>query len=118
MKSVKIFVEGGTGLGMLREDDLAIVNHVSPEVRGIVSAGLFCLEKWSVSEFFNNTGSIRVQVLNNRWPAQLEDQIEGESHAVRKAAAAKCMRAVKRVLHEAEDLGLGKWKRGAFQINS
>ena len=118
MTKVGIKVEGGSCLAGLREGDAAIVDLVEEREKGVVAAGLWCLQVWRLSEMFNRVGSVRVQWSNGYWRERLECEIEGKTVEERKDAAHRCEAAVRRVMARYSGWGkeLGDWKREAFRL--
>ena len=105
-------------MAMLRQGDFAIVDRVRDSEKGVVAAGLYCIEQWRASEMFTGAGALRVQLTNDEWKDQMCEQIEGETKEAKQQAAEKCMGAIRRVLCDMVfgDEELGGWRRQGVRV--
>ena len=119
MRSVGIYVEGGKGLMPLRSGDFCIVDEVDESEKGVVSAGLWCIEVWRVSEFFTGSGELRLNWLSGIWEEGMLTDIDDATAESKRDATDRCIAAVNRVLMDYK-LGtqLGPWLREAVRVDS
>lgn len=121
MKKYDIRVEGGTGLTELRELDVNIVD-AAEEDQGFVdvSAGLWCVEMWRISEFFTTSGERRVQWVTGEWQQQIEDEIGYENPIIKERAAGVCISHIESMITQVEmrEGGLGGLLRHSVRIGA
>ena len=86
MTEYAIEVRGGKGLSQLRENDFCIADYADSEHRGYVAAGLWCLERWRVSEFINNTGEVAVEWVTGELQSRIRDEIGYDTEEERSRA--------------------------------